>query len=114
MTYSLRLIMRTRYLMMKIIYNNIIPFKGFSAINICGLVFARNRFKPLSEYTINHEAIHTAQMREGLYIGFYILYIIEFLFKGYNNISFELEANKYEEDLNYLKIRKHYANYKRD
>lgn len=45
---------------MKVIYNNIIPFKGFVAMNICGLLFARNEYKPLSDTTINHESIHTS------------------------------------------------------
>lgn len=55
---------------MKIIYNKLIPFKGFAAINLFGVLFARKECKPLSERTINHEAIHTAQMRELLYVGF--------------------------------------------
>jgi hypothetical protein len=41
---------------MKIIYNKVIPFKGFKAINLFGFLFAR---KPLSESDINHETIHT-------------------------------------------------------
>lgn len=45
---------------MKIIYNNIIPFEGYSAMNICGVIFARKRFEPLDDVTINHESIHTA------------------------------------------------------
>ena len=34
---------------MRIIYNNIIPFKGFGAMNILGLVFSR---KPAEEITL--------------------------------------------------------------
>lgn len=98
---------------MKIIYNNYIPFKGFRAMSFCGIIFARTSSKPLSKETINHESIHFEQQKEWLFIGFFILYLIEFLFKGYYNISFEREAYKYGQDLNYLKTRKHYANYKR-
>jgi len=46
---------------MKIIKNSIIPFKGFLAMNICGLLFVRKElFYKLTSIDINHEAIHTA------------------------------------------------------
>lgn len=32
---------------MKVIYNNLIPFKGYKAINIFGLVFVRKGALPL-------------------------------------------------------------------
>lgn len=51
---------------MKVIYNKFIPFKGFLAINILGVVFARKEYKPLKWQTLNHEAIHTAQMRRNV------------------------------------------------
>lgn len=106
---------------MKIIYNNIIPFEGYKAINLFGFVFARNKFKPLDDITINHEAIHTAQMRELLYIFFYLIYGVEYLINlvnyttpnaAYRNISFEKEAYEHEGDMDYLKNRKHYAYWK--
>ena len=93
---------------MKIIKNNIIPFKGFDAINLFGFIFTR---KEISEKTINHEYIHTAQMKELLYIFFYIIYGIEWLirfiisgnsFYAYNNISFEKEAYKHQKEFNYV------------
>lgn len=55
---------------MKVIYNNLIPVKGFVAINLFGVVFARKMYEPLGRATIQHEEIHTAQMRELLYVGF--------------------------------------------
>lgn len=96
---------------MKIIINNIIPFKGFKCINLFGILFCR---KQLNKIDINHEAIHTKQMQEMLYIPFYIWYIIEYLiklFKGnaYRNISFEREAYNNQYNLNYLNNRKHYS-----
>ena len=96
---------------MKIIINNIIPFKGFKCINLFGILFCR---KQLNKIDINHEAIHTKQMQEMLYIPFYILYIIEYLiklFKGnaYRNLSFEREAYNNQYNLNYLNNRKHYS-----
>ena len=48
---------------MKIVYNNFIPFKGFSAINLFGVLFARKGVK-ISKKIINPELIHTAQMKE--------------------------------------------------
>lgn len=98
---------------MRIIYNNVIPIKGFRAMSFCGLLFARNSSKPLSLETVNHEEIHYSQQKEWLFIGFFILYFIEFIFKGYMNISFEREAYNNSSNLNYLKTRKHYANYRR-
>ena len=100
---------------MKIIVNKILPPKGFKAINLFGIVFCR---KELTDVDKNHEAIHTAQMRELLYIGFYILYVLEWLQKlvvydttsdAYRNISFEKEAYTHQNDLDYLKNRKHYS-----
>lgn len=105
---------------MKIIKNKWIPFKGYKAINVFGIVFTK---KQLSDIDINHEAIHTKQMQELLYIGFYILYGMEYLIKRllnlkdsqnkvYHSVSFEQEAYNNEKDLIYLKNRKHYAWFK--
>ena len=100
---------------MKIIVNKILPPKGFLAINLFGLIFSK---RELTNVEKNHEAIHTAQMKELLYIGFYILYVLEWLQKlvvydttkdAYRNISFEKEAYAHQNDLDYLKDRKHYA-----
>lgn len=97
---------------MKIIYNNIIPFKKYKAVNLFGIIFARHA---LDSIDMNHEAIHTDQMKELLYIPFYVWYLIEWLilfFKywnwntAYKNIRFEKEAYKYEYDMNYLNKRK--------
>lgn len=100
---------------MKVIYNNIIPFRGFTAINLFGVIFARKEREPLSKQTLNHEAIHTAQMRELLYIGFYLWYVVEWLVKlfiygkeAYRNVSFEREAYQYAGYEGYLSIRKRY------
>lgn len=93
---------------MKIIRNSIIPFKGFAAINLFGVVFVRKEIRPQHNISIydwdkmfNHELIHTAQMKELLYLPFYLLYSIEWLIRlaiyrdareAYRNISFEREA----------------------
>ena len=106
-----------------VIYNKIIPFKGYKAMNLFELIFVRNECKErFTEVDLNHEKIHSAQMRELLYIGFYLWYILEYIFnvfkykgnldKAYMNISFEKEAYSHQKDLDYLKNRKHYAQWR--
>ena len=99
-----------------IIYNKVLPFGHYKLINIFGLIFTKS--KNISEIDINHEKIHTAQMKELLYIFFYIWYIIEFIMRflftfswkaAYLNMLFEQEAYDNQKDLNYLTKRKHYA-----
>lgn len=106
---------------MKVIYNSLIPIKGFRAMNLFGIIFARKEYKQLSLRTLNHEAIHTAQMKELLYIGFYFWYVVEWFIKlfkfgrkdAYRNISFEREAYDHQHDYGYLKKRKHFAWWRR-
>lgn len=99
---------------MKIVYNNVIPFKGFKCINICSFLFVRKGCF-MSEKDYNHEAIHTAQMKEMLYIGFYVWYIVEWLIRlfkkgnAYRNICFEAEAYDNDDNLTYLSSRKRFA-----
>ena len=66
--------------------------------------------------TINHEKIHLRQQLEMLILPFYILYLLEWLFKfccmpfvDSRAISFEGEAFEHETDLDYLKRRKAFA-----
>ena len=104
---------------MKIIYSRIIPFRGYVAVNLFGILFVQKFYqgRTLPVYTLNHEAIHTEQMKETLYIGFYILYLIFWIFRlltppcktAYKDISFEQEAYLNQDDLNYLKTRRPYA-----
>lgn len=105
---------------MKLIYNKWIPFKGFRAINIFGVCFVREG-QAMPPHSINHEKIHTAQMRELWYIGFYILYFLEWLYRlcvdtkrAYRAISFEQEAYAHQRDYNYLNERKHFAMWRKD
>lgn len=102
---------------MRIVYNKVIPFKKFEAVNLFGILFARKEYI-VSKRTIHHEQIHTIQMKEMLYVFFYLWYIIEWLLllfkyrnatKAYFNIRFEQEAYKHETDFDYLKKRKPFA-----
>ncbi len=103
---------------MKIIRNNIIPFEGFAAINLFGLLFVRKNVK-ISDRMLNHESIHTAQMKELLYVPFYLIYVIEWIVRlfmkgnAYRNISFEKEAYENENNMSYLKNRKRYGMWRR-
>ena len=103
---------------MKIIENAFIPTKRYLAINLFGVIFIRygnRRF--VNEKTVRHELIHTRQMKELLYIPFYLWYLLEWLIKSlkhgisnaYFNISFEREAYSNHDDIAYLKNRKMFA-----
>lgn len=99
---------------MRIIHNRFLPAKGFTAINLFGLLFCR-KGETITADIIRHERIHTAQMREMLYVFFYLWYFIEWLIRiplkgrAYTNIAFEREAYRHMYDKNYLKKRKTYA-----
>ena len=93
---------------MVIIKNNIIPVKGFKAITLWPFIFVRKECS-FNEIDLNHENIHGKQQLELLIIPFYLIYIVEWIFKGYRNISFEKEAYNNEKNLNYLKTRKLFA-----
>lgn len=112
---------------MKIIYNKLIPMQGYKAINLFGILFVHSG-KKIKQSDMNHEEIHTEQMKELLYIFFYLIYIFEWLVriiicllkhnytklsevphKAYKVISFEKEAYDNESDFEYLHNRKHYA-----
>ena len=106
---------------MKIIRNKFIPFKGFKAINLFGVMFVRGN-APIGDKTIRHESIHTEQMREMLYVPFYVWYITEWAIRSvawgfgkkqndspYYRMGFEKEAYANEHDKEYLKNRKPYA-----
>lgn len=82
------------------------PFKGFNAITHYPFVF----YKEDSEVMRRHEGIHGKQQKELLLIGFYIIYLLEFIFKGYRNISFEIEA--YENQNNKTYKRKHFQQWR--
>lgn len=96
---------------MKVIKNDIIPFNGFSAINLFGILFVRKNVV-LTKRLLNHETIHTAQMKELFYVFFYVWYIVEWLIKllfysdAYRNVSFEREAYENENDSGFLSKRK--------
>jgi len=98
----------------KIVRTHILPFHGYSAINLLGVLFVHPGVY-LSNEMMNHERIHTAQQREMLFVFFYLAYLIEWLVRlpmrgnAYRNISFEREAYANQRNLDYLHTRRPYA-----
>lgn len=96
---------------MIIVHNKWIPFNGFTAVTIWPFIFTKKDldYINLHHELINHEYTHGRQQLELLLIFFYIIYIIEWIFKGYKNISFEKEAYSNQNNPDYLKTRKLFA-----
>ena len=108
---------------MKIIRNKLLPIgKKYAAINLFGVFFV----KPWADITpelINHERIHTRQMKEMLFCFFYVAYLAEWLlmifkfkfnsYEAYRNISFEREAYDNQYDMDYLKKRPLFNQYRK-
>lgn len=96
---------------MKVIKNKYIPFKGFKAIMLFGIIFVRKECI-FNAINYNHENIHWKQCKELLIIGFYVWYLIEWIIRlfmkgnAYYNISFEREAYKNQHYKYYLEKRK--------
>lgn len=104
-------------MIMKIIENKYLPLKSYKAMNICGLLFVRKGYT-LRDVDYNHEAIHTAQWKELWYLGFLLLYIIDFLRKwmkykqwhsAYRLVIFEQEAYNNQWNADYLDNRRRFA-----
>lgn len=109
---------------MKIVRNKFIPFRGFKAVNLFGVLFVRGNAR-IDERTIRHESIHTEQMREMLYVPFYVWYGIEWAVRylawslekkpcdpndgPYDRMGFEREAYANDRDAGYLENRRPYA-----
>ena len=115
---------------MKIIYNKFIPFGSFKAMAVGPIIFAKS---PLNDIDIRHESIHWEQEKELAIIGFYLLYVLMFVWefircifdkergaspmgvkrslwdRTYRSIAFEREAYQNERYKDYIKNRRHYA-----
>ena len=111
---------------MKIIRNRFLPLKGYDAMTFLNLVFVRNK-NVMSEQLLRHEQIHWEQEKETLILGFYLIYIMEYVVKllyyffrhrsygsklhiqVYLSVSFEREAYANDHNPHYLKQRKRYC-----
>lgn len=122
---------------MKVIYNKFIPFKGFYAITIIKWIFVREECIYLDGSSIynkmvNHESIHEQQILDFTpemfpswlrytigSICFYLLYVLEWLFKlipclitknnAYRSLCAEQEAFENELDFDYINKREKLA-----
>ena len=106
---------------MLIIKNNLIPFGTYKAINVCGVLFVKKGTE-VTPRLLQHEKIHTKQMLEMMIVGFYLVYVIEFIYRYIKQkpngrsrwrqacraISFEREAYFNESRPNYFALREPY------
>ena len=97
-----------------ILFSKYLVPKGYTGMTIFPFVFLKHKTLKDDMVLINHEKIHLRQQLEFLLLPFYVIYFLEFLirlvkyrnwYKAYKNISFEREAYKNENDLDYLKKR---------
>ena len=98
---------------MIIVRNNLIPFKGFTALTIAPFIFVRKDAE-VTDTVLRHERIHAWQQIELLWVLFLVLYIVFWLIglvklrswkKAYRWIPFEKEAYTWQHDEEYLKGR---------
>ena len=89
--------------------------KGYFGLTIFPFVLLKHKTLKTDYVLVNHEKIHLLQQLELLILPYYVVYLLEFLFRllqyrnwhlAYKNISFEREAYRNEMDLDYLKSRK--------
>lgn len=97
-----------------------VPFiRGYLAMALYPFILINkrsgDRYNNISD---NHERIHFSQQLELLLVGFYLIYLIEFLIRlvqyrdwhsAYRNISFEREAYSNQYDLLYTVNRGHFS-----
>lgn len=92
-----------------------IPFLPMAGMALFPFILVKKLSFISQKDFINHEKIHLKQQLELLLVGFYILYLIHYLYnlikyfnhdEAYLNIVFEKEAYAMESEINYLKKRK--------
>lgn len=102
--------------MARVFRNKLIPLPGFSAMALFGMIWTRK--ESLNAQTLRHESIHLAQERELWYVGYIVLYLLEYLWRliqyrngylAYKNVRFEREAYGNEDTEGYLGTRKKFA-----
>ncbi|KFC21006.1 MULTISPECIES: hypothetical protein [Epilithonimonas] len=100
---------------MIIICQRLLKNTKISGITLFPFILLRKKELRHNPILINHEKIHLRQQLELLIIPFYIWYLSEYYIKylkyknpdlAYRNISFEREAYKNDQNLDYLKKRK--------
>lgn len=106
---------------MLVIKNNLIPFGTYKAINVCGVLFVKKGTE-VTPRLLQHAKIRTTQLFEMAVVGFYLVYIIEFIYRYIKQkpngrsrwkqarraISFEREVYFNENRPNYFALREPY------
>lgn len=106
-----------------IIYNDFILkcvswFFSVGGITLWPFIILRKKYKNNELIMINHERIHLKQQAEMLVVGFYVVYILNWLYLvikhrdvylAYRFLAFEVEAYDNEDNLEYLENRRPYA-----
>lgn len=96
------------------------PFRPYAGITLFFFIVFRKDYR-VTASSMRHEMTHFRQQLEWLVVGFIILYYGEMLFyyiryrnlfEAYLHISFEREAYAHEDEVDYLKHRKLWANYR--
>lgn len=90
-------------------------FKWLRGITLAPFgIFIREGY--LTDRIINHEMIHWKQQMEMFIIPFYLWYIFEWIIRlpingkdAYMKLLFEQEAHNNDDNLDYLKTRKHFS-----
>jgi len=99
--------------MIVIVSKYLLP-KGYRGLTLWPFVLLKYKQDRGNMILLNHERIHIIQQVELLIIPFYILYLLDFLYKwirfkdrkkAYRNIIFEKEAYEKEKDLYFLSKR---------
>lgn len=95
----------------------IFPKLSANAMAIYPFILLKNKHQKQDVILINHEKIHLRQQLELFIIPFYFLYFVNYFlnllkyknhYQAYFNISFEKEAYRHENELDYLYNRKPY------
>ena len=109
---------------MKVHFSTWFPFGKFCAINLFGHLIVKwecwkRKTDRQAAWLLNHEAIHSEQMKELWYVPFYLIYFVEWLYwavfrtkKAYRHINFEKEAYNHQSELGYCETRKRFAQWK--
>lgn len=97
----------------KIIRNKILPLGPYDAMAFWPFIFTKVELTP---QILNHEKIHLEQQKELALVGFYLLYLGNFVYnlirmhpRPYRAIIFEREAYERQADPKYLESRPKYA-----
>lgn len=103
---------------MFVVVNKFILARHFDGVVLWPFIIVRKKELKKDPVFMNHERIHIRQQTELLVVFFFIWYLTEYLvrlmicrnsYRAYNNISFEREAYRYEEDPLYLKKRRFWS-----